>query len=211
MTTDLTDQAAIVTGSTKGIGRAIAEALVDVGAHVVVSARNAREVARAAQEIDARAAGRALGVPCDVRDLAQVQRLVETTARELGRIDILVNNAGVGGFAPIDELTPEAWRQVIDTNLTGVYYCSHEAVRHMKRRGSGWIINIGSLAGRYAMAAGTAYHASKWGLLGFSEALMLDVRVLQREDAVGRFVEAHAGGRGTGGAPAPRPRCALSP
>lgn len=173
---DLRDQAAIVTGSTKGIGRAIAEALAAAGARVVVSARDRAAVARVAEAINAREGGRALGIPCDVRELSEVRRLVETTARQLGRIDVLVNNAGVGGFAPIDELAPEVWRRVIDTNLTGAYYCTHEVVPHMKRRGSGWIINVGSLAGRYAVAAGAAYNASKWGLLGFSEALMLDLR-----------------------------------
>jgi 3-oxoacyl-[acyl-carrier protein] reductase len=173
---DLRDQVAIVTGSTKGIGRAIAEALADAGAHVVVSARDARAVEEAAAGVGRRGPGRALGVPCDVRDPAQVRRLVGAAVETFGRLDILVNNAGVGAFAPIDELLPEDWHRVIDTNLTGVYYCCREAVPHMKRQGTGWIVNIGSLAGRYTMATGTAYNASKWGLLGFTEALMLDVR-----------------------------------
>lgn len=173
---DLRGHVAIVTGSTKGIGRAIAEAIADAGGHVVVSARRADEVQAAAGDVGGRGGGRAIGLPCDVQDPEQVRRLVEGTVREFGRIDILVNNAGVGAFAPIEELTPEDWRRVIDTNLTGVYYCSRAVVPHMKRRGSGWIIHIGSLAGRYTMAGGTAYNASKWGLLGFSEALMLDVR-----------------------------------
>lgn len=173
---DLRDHVGIVTGSTKGIGRAIAESLAGAGANVVVSARDKDDVKRTAETLNARGPGRAIGVPCDVRDYEQVRRMVEIAAREFRRIDILVNNAGVGGFAPIDELEPETWHRVIDTNLTGVYYCTHEVVPHMKRRGSGWIINIASLAGRYAMATGTAYNASKWALLGFSESLMEDVR-----------------------------------
>jgi NAD(P)-dependent dehydrogenase (short-subunit alcohol dehydrogenase family) len=89
----------------------------------------------------------------------------------------LVANAGVGGgFGPIDEIPVDDWQRVIDTNLTGVYYCCHLAVPEMKQRGGGWIITIGSLAGRYAFAGGTAYNASKFGLVGFTEALMLDVR-----------------------------------
>ena len=174
--TELRDRVAIVTGSTKGIGRAIAERLAGAGAHVVVSARNEAEVAEAARAIGARGGGRALGVPCDVRSLEQIRQLMQRTAGELGGVDILVNNAGVGAFAAIDELSPDDWTRVIETNLTGAFYCSREVIPHLKRRGAGWIINIGSLAGRYTMAGGTAYNASKWGLVGFSEALMLDVR-----------------------------------
>ncbi|MGH7544920.1 MAG: SDR family NAD(P)-dependent oxidoreductase, partial [Gemmatimonadota bacterium] len=142
--TELRDRVAIVTGSTKGIGRAIAERLAGAGVHVVVSARNEAEVAEAARAIGARGGGRALGVPCDVRSLDQVRRLVQRTAGELGGVDILVNNAGVGAFAAIDELSPDDWSRVIETNLTGAFYCSREVIPHLKRRGAGWIINIGS-------------------------------------------------------------------
>ena len=107
----------------------------------------------------------------DVTDPAQVQAAVD-----LGGVDVLVNNAGVGRFATVDEMPPEHWHQVIETNLTGVYYCCHEAIPHLRARGGGWIINIGSLAGKNPMARGAAYNASKFGLLGFSEAMMLDVR-----------------------------------
>ncbi|UCF19468.1 MAG: SDR family oxidoreductase [Gemmatimonadota bacterium] len=174
---NLAGKAAIVTGGSKGIGRAIATALAEAGAGVVVCARDESETKRAAAEIGEASAGRVLGVAADVRSHEDVRRLVATAASELGGLDILVANAGVGGgFGPIDEIDPEDWHRVIDTNLTGVYYCCHEAVPELKRRGGGWIITIGSLAGRYAFAGGTAYNASKFGLLGFSEALMLDVR-----------------------------------
>lgn len=174
---NLEAKAAIVTGGSKGIGRAVAAALAGAGADVVICARSEPEAARAAAEIGDAAAGRVLGVAADVRNRDDVRRLVETAVRELGGLDILIANAGVGGgFGPIDEIDPEDWHRVIDTNLTGVYYCCREAVPELKKRGGGWIITVGSLAGRYAFAGGTAYNASKFGLLGFSEALMLDLR-----------------------------------
>ena len=95
---------------------------------------------------------------------------------ELGGLDILVNNAGIGAFAPVHEMEPETWDRLIATNLSGVFYCCHEAIPHLKARGAAWIINIASLAGKNAFAGGAAYNASKFGLVGFSEALMLDVR-----------------------------------
>jgi len=174
---DLEGKVAVVTGASQGIGRAIAAGFCEAGADVVVCSRKADEATRAAEEIDFGGEGRAMGVEADVRELADVRRMIEATVREFGKLDILVANAGVGGgFDPIDEIEPDDWRRVIDTNLTGVYHCCHVAVPEMKKRGGGWIITIGSLAGRYAFAGGTAYNASKFGLVGFSEALMLDVR-----------------------------------
>lgn len=173
----LTGKVAIVTGGSKGIGKAVAAALVESGASVVLCSRDGAEAETAAAELSAGGPGRALGLAADVRELADVKRLVETAVRDLGGLDILIANAGVGGgFGPVDEIAPETWHWVIDTNLTGVYNCCHEAVPQLKKRGGGWIITIGSLAGRYAFAGGTAYNASKFGLLGFSEALMLDLR-----------------------------------
>ncbi len=174
---ELKGKVAIITGASKGIGRAIATAFCEVGADVVLCARDAVEVARAAEEVDLAGDGRALGVQTDVRDLDEVRRLVESAVKEFGGVDILIANAGVGGgFGSIDEIEPDSWHRVIDTNLTGVFYCCREAVPQIKKRGGGWIVTIGSLAGRYAFAGGTAYNASKFGLLGFTEALMLDVR-----------------------------------
>lgn len=174
---DLLGKSAVVTGGSKGIGRAIAAVLAERGVGVVLCARTGGEAERTAGELNARGGGRVIGVPADVRKLEDVKRLVETAVAEFGGLDILVANAGVGGgFGAVDQITPESWHQVIETNLTGVYYCCHLAVPQMKQRVGGWIITIGSLAGRYAFAGGTAYNASKFGLLGFSEALMLDVR-----------------------------------
>jgi NAD(P)-dependent dehydrogenase (short-subunit alcohol dehydrogenase family) len=172
---DLRGKVAVVTGSTKGIGYAIAEALARAGADVVVSARNEGEVREAARRLEEVGEGRAVGVACDVRRHEDVRRLIGA-AVELGGVDILVNNAGVGIFGTVDGMSPEEWHAIIGTNLDGVFFCCHEAIPRLRERGGGWIINIGSLAGRNAFAGGAAYNASKFGLLGFTEAMMLDVR-----------------------------------
>ncbi len=174
---DLSGKVAIVTGASKGIGQAIAASLCGAGADVVICSRDESEAAVAAEDLAEPGSGRAIGLGVDVRDLDRVRKLVETAVGAFGGLDILIANAGIGGgFAPIDEIEPEEWHRVIDTNLTGVYYCCHEAVPQMKKRGGGWIITIGSLAGRNTFAGGSAYNASKFGLLGFTEAMMLDVR-----------------------------------
>lgn len=172
----MSGKVAVVTGGSKGIGRGIAEALVGAGANVVLCSRNEAEAAEAAGELTVRGPGRASGVAADVRRLDDVRRLIAAARNQYGGLDIFIANAGVGTFDPIDEIDPEDWSRVIDTNLTGVFYCCREAVPELKRRGGGWIITIGSLAGRNAFAGGTAYNASKFGLVGFTEALMLDVR-----------------------------------
>ncbi|UCC82816.1 MAG: SDR family oxidoreductase [Gemmatimonadota bacterium] len=174
---DLEGKVAVVTGASKGIGRAIARALCEAGADVALCSRDEPEALRAAEELASSRGGRALGIGADVRRLDDVKRLIAKTTGEFGGLDILIANAGVGGgFGPVHEIDPEDWHRVIDTNLTGVYYCCHAAVPELKKRGGGWIVTIGSLAGRYAFAGGTAYNASKFGLLGFTEALMLDLR-----------------------------------
>ncbi len=180
MALDLSGRVAVVTGSSKGIGYAIAHALAAANADVVVSARKPAEVTEAARRLEGAGSGRVLGVPCDVRDYEQVRRLIGAAAEQLGGVDVLVNNAGVGAFGRVGDLMPEAWARVLETNLTGVYYCCHEALPHLRARGGGWIINIGSLAGKNPFPGGAAYNASKFGLLGFSEAMMLD----ERQDGV---------------------------
>jgi NAD(P)-dependent dehydrogenase (short-subunit alcohol dehydrogenase family) len=117
-----------------------------------------------------------LGFGCDVRDYDQVAALFGQVAERCGGTDILVNNAGIGVFGPAADMKPEDWRSVIDTNLSGVFYCCHEAIPQMRRRGGGDIINLSSLAGKNPIAGGAAYNASKFGLNGFSEALMMEVR-----------------------------------
>ncbi|MHB1193724.1 MAG: SDR family oxidoreductase [Longimicrobiales bacterium] len=173
---DLTGKAALVTGSTKGIGLAIAERLAAAGASVVVSARTPSDVEATAAHLAAAAVGTVIGVPCDVADPFRCAHLVEEAVRRLGRLDILVNNAGLGILKPIGELSVEEWRLQVDVNLGGVFYCSKAALPHLSAHDDGWIINVGSLASRNAFAGGTGYNASKFGLLGMTEAMMLDVR-----------------------------------
>jgi NAD(P)-dependent dehydrogenase (short-subunit alcohol dehydrogenase family) len=176
MTDVVRGKCALVTGASKGIGYAIAEALAGAGANVVISARNEAEVQEAARRLGEASPGEVVGVACDVRRHEDVRRMVGAAAERFGGVDILVNNAGVGGFGPVDRMEPEKWHQIIETNLNGVFYCCHEAIPVMRQRGGGWIINIASLAGKNPLAGGAAYNASKFGLVGFSEALMLDVR-----------------------------------
>jgi 3-oxoacyl-[acyl-carrier protein] reductase len=171
----LDGKTAIVTGSSKGIGYAIAEAMAREGANLVVSARDEAEVQAAAQQLDRLGSGNVAAVRCDMRKYDDVRQMV-AAAVDLGGVDVLVNNAGVGRFGPVDEMSLDHWHQVIETNLNGVFYACHETVPHLKAGGGGWIINIGSLAGKNPFAGGAAYNASKFGLLGFSEAMMLDVR-----------------------------------
>jgi 3-oxoacyl-[acyl-carrier protein] reductase len=168
---DLADRVAVVTGGTRGIGLATARMLVHAGSAVVVAARSERDVERVADELGPRA----LGVACDVRRVDECERLMARTVERFGRLDILINNAGLGVFAPVEAMSLDDWHRQIETNLDGVFYCCRAALPHLKRAG-GWIINIGSLAGKNAFAGGAAYNASKFGLLGFSEALMLEVR-----------------------------------
>ncbi|MEX2503090.1 MAG: SDR family oxidoreductase [Trueperaceae bacterium] len=172
---DLHGSAALVTGGSKGIGYGIAAALVDAGVHVTITARNEDEVRSSAEALAERGGGRALGVRCDVRDLQQQRDAVRASLEAHGRLDALIANAGVGAFASIEELEPDAWQAVIDTNLTGVFY-SVKAALDPIREANGTIVTIGSLAGTNFFAGGAAYNASKFGLTGFSQAIMLDLR-----------------------------------
>jgi 3-oxoacyl-[acyl-carrier protein] reductase len=172
----LVGKVSIVTGGTRGIGRAIAERLLDEGASVAICGRTPSSVERAVGEMKERSPGNIWGEAADVSILEDAQRFCRNVNTRFGGVDILVNNAGVGIFRSVAELKPEEWRQMLDLNLSGVYYCCHEALPLLKARGGGYIINIGSLAGKNAFAGGAGYNASKFGLIGFSEALMLDHR-----------------------------------
>ena len=176
MAIDLSNKIAIVTGGTKGIGRAIAESLVSAGAGVAITARNDDEIGRTVAELKKLGAGTAAGYVCDVRDYEQVKSVVAEVAKEFGGLDILINNAGVGIFASVESMSVEDFRAVLETNVFGVFYCCHEAIPLMKQRGGGYIINISSLAGANPHPEMAAYNASKFGLNGFSEALMQEVR-----------------------------------
>ncbi|HEX7021715.1 MAG TPA: SDR family oxidoreductase [Trueperaceae bacterium] len=172
---DLQGKTALITGGSKGIGYGVAAALVSEGANVTITSRHAGEVEGAAARLTKLGRGRALGLACDVRDFEAQRQVVERTVAEFGELDILVANAGIGGFAAVDEMDPTVWRDIIDTNLTGVFYSVRAAVEELKRA-QGYIITIDSLAGKNPMAGGSAYNASKYGLNGFSEAIMLDLR-----------------------------------
>ena len=173
---NLNGQTAVVTGSTKGIGRAIAEALARAGANVCVSARHEDEVERAVAELSDAGGGLVAGAVCDVRDEEAVEALFAHAVAEFGGVDVLVNNAGIGLFGRVDEMPSADFRAVIETNLFGVFYCCRAAIPVMKERGGGYIINISSLAGANPHPQMAAYNASKFALNGFSEALMQEVR-----------------------------------
>ena len=173
---ELSGKVAIVTGGTRGIGRGIADALVKEGVNVCVSSRSRKEIDQTVSDLVALNKVKVIGLVCDVRNYAQVKSLFELTALELGGVDILVNNAGIGVFGLVEDMALEDFRAVLETNLFGVFYCWHEAIPLMKQRGGGYIINISSLAGANPHPEMAAYNASKFGLNGFSEALMQEVR-----------------------------------
>jgi NAD(P)-dependent dehydrogenase (short-subunit alcohol dehydrogenase family) len=164
----------LVTGGSKGIGRAIAQALLAQGGHVAIAGRADTALVAAARTLGA--GDRLLTVRGDVRDPADAQRFVDETVRRFGGLDVLVNNAGVGRFANVADMSVDDWRLIVDTNLSGVFYCTRAALPELRRRGGGYIVNISSLAGKNAFTGGAAYCASKAGLNQFSEALMQEVR-----------------------------------
>ena len=172
---NVTGKVAVVTGGTKGIGYAIAEALTKAGASVFISSRTRKDVEKAVEALSEM--GTAAGKLCDVRDENQVRAVIESCEKRFGGVDILVNNAGMGIFdKTVEETTGDEFRQTLETNLFGVFYTCHYAVPLMKQRGGGYIFNISSLAGQNAHPRMAAYNASKFGLNGFSESLMQEVR-----------------------------------
>ncbi len=172
---EIREKTAIITGGTKGIGFAIAEALVKEGCSVLICGRGREDVQAAAEKL--LKLGRAEAVSCDIRNEEHVQMLFEHCTAAFSGVDILINNAGVGYFGKtVEETTPADFRQTIETNLFGTFYACHHAIPHLKQRGGGYIINISSLAGQNAHPKMAAYNASKFGLNGFSEALMQEVR-----------------------------------
>jgi len=170
---DFKGKTALITGGTKGIGFAIADTMARAGANVFICARNREEVEAAVQKLGENAAGKL----CDVRVEEQVKATMESCRRRFGGVDILVNNAGMGIFGKtVEETSGDEFRQTLETNLFGVFYACHHAIPLMKQRGGGYIFNISSLAGQNAHPKMAAYNASKYGLNGFSEALMQEVR-----------------------------------
>ena len=175
---ELDGRAAIVTGGSRGIGYAIAAALVAGGSRVAITGRNPAHLESAAKRLReaARGAADVITIAGDVGRARDAAEAIDQTVRRFGGLDILINNAGIGTFGNVADMSVEAWDTLIQTNLSGVFYCSHAAIPHLKRRGGGWIINISSLAGKNPFAGGAAYCASKAALNAFSEALMQEVR-----------------------------------
>jgi NAD(P)-dependent dehydrogenase (short-subunit alcohol dehydrogenase family) len=170
------NRVALVTGGSRGIGRAVVEALLAEGWRVYFCSRSPESVGQALEELRADHPDSVFGRVVDVRDEAEVEEAVAWVVEDAGRIDCLVNNAGLGVFKSVEELTPDDWRLVLRTNLDSAFYATHAAARPMKEQGRGWIINIASIASRNPIAGGAAYNASKFGLLGLSDASMLDLR-----------------------------------
>jgi 3-oxoacyl-[acyl-carrier protein] reductase len=172
----LSGQVAVITGAGRGIGAAIARKLSQMGASTVLCGRKPGPLEGTAAAI-VKAGGQAEISPCDVMDLHSVESVAAAVDRKFGRADILVNNAGVGSFAaPLHQTPPDAWEQVLNTNLRGVYYCIRSFAPLMIRARSGHIVNISSLAGKNALPNGAAYAASKWGLNGLSYSVAEELR-----------------------------------
>ena len=154
-TSGLAGKVALVTGGSRGIGFAIAQALGSAGARVVIAGRDAGRLEQATIELMQATGSKIAYVEADIRSAEDAVRIVDGVVSNWG-LDILVNNAGVGIFSNVADLTPEAWAQVIETNLNGVFYCCRAAIPHLRERGGGWIVNISSLAGKNPFAGGAA-------------------------------------------------------
>jgi 3-oxoacyl-[acyl-carrier protein] reductase len=170
----LSNKVAYITGGSKGIGFGIAKILLNNGMRVAITSRNLKAAEKAAKELSADTA-KVLALQSDVISLASETKAVKAVIDHFGQLDVLVANAGVGKFAPIDALSEEDWKSTIDTNLTGVFNSVKASIDALKKS-KGYIITIASLAGTNFFANGAAYNASKFGLVGFSQAIMLDLR-----------------------------------
>ena len=180
-TLDLKTKVAVVTGGSRGIGQAVASSLAASGADVLVCGRSVEALSSMTSAVAAKllrdgGSGRVESFAADVRDPAEMETLVAEAVKMFGGLDIVVNNAGVGRFAELAAQSVDDWREVIDTNLLGVYFSCRAAIPALRRRGGGWIINISSLAGQHPFVGGSAYCASKAGLDALTEVLMQEVR-----------------------------------
>jgi 3-oxoacyl-[acyl-carrier protein] reductase len=168
----------VVTGGTRGIGLAIAEALLTQGDAVAVTGTSLQTVNRAAEQLRGLAGGedRVMAAVCDVRDGTAVEGTFIEIAKQFGGIDVLISNAGVGVGRPVAEMPYDEWNRIIGTNVTGVFHCCKAVIPHLRRRNGGWIVNISSLSSKNPFAGGAAYSASKAAVNAFSEALMQELR-----------------------------------
>ncbi len=170
---NIKNKVALITGGTKGIGYGIAESMLKEGMKVAITGRSKDGVDKATRELSQH--GDANGFVSDVRDLSSLEKAVEGILEKWGQLDVLIANAGVGHFASILDMTAEQWNETIDINLTGVFNSAKVCIPALKET-KGYIITIASLAGTNFFAGGTAYNASKFGLVGFTQAMMLDLR-----------------------------------
>ncbi len=177
MSGTLGSKVALITGGSKGIGLAVAKKLLAEGASVAICGRDAATLGVASKGLIAEGGeARVAAIHADVSKFEDVRAMVAEVKKRFGTLDILVNNAGSAVFKSVADMQPAEWHSMLDTNLSGMYYCCHEALPLLKQSKSAYIFNVGSLAGRYASANQAGYNASKFGVVGFSEALMLDHR-----------------------------------
>ena len=172
---NLENKVALITGGSKGIGYGVAESLMKEGMRVAITSRSQSSADEAAKNLNQANKGQAIGLEADVRNLESQQQAVNKLVNEWGQLDLLVANAGLGYFASIEDLTSEQWHEMIDTNLTGVFYSIKASLEALKAS-KGYIITISSLAGTNFFAQGAGYNATKFGLTGFTQAVMLDLR-----------------------------------
>lgn len=172
---NLQGMTALITGGSKGIGYGIAASLLKEGVNVAITSRNQQDADAASAELSKIGPGKIIGIAADVRNFEAQQKVVAQTLATFGRLDVLIANAGIGHFAPITEMTADQWNDTIDTNLTGVFYSLKSALDALIAA-KGYFISIASLAGTNFFPSASAYNASKFGLVGFTQAVMLDLR-----------------------------------
>ena len=171
---NLTNKVAYITGGSKGIGFGIAKTLLSNGMKVAISSRTMK-AAKQAADLLSTDTSMVLAIESEVSSLSSETKAVKAVIDHFGQLDVLVANAGVGHFAPIDSLTAEQWKETIDTNLTGVFNSVKASIDSLKQT-EGYIITVASLAGTNFFESASAYNASKFGLVGFTQAIMLDLR-----------------------------------
>ena len=172
---DIQDKITLITGGSKGIGYGIAKVLMGRNMRVAITSRSAERAKQAAEELNQNGKGEAFGIGADVRSLKEQVNVVKAIVEKWGKLDVLVANAGLGHFSSIEDLSEDQWSETIDTNLTGVFNSVKACIPELKKT-QGYIITIASLAGTNFFAGGSAYNASKFGLVGFTQAIMLDLR-----------------------------------
>jgi NAD(P)-dependent dehydrogenase (short-subunit alcohol dehydrogenase family) len=169
------DKVALITGGSKGIGFGIAESMLKENMKVAITSRSQPAADQAADKLRKIGKGEVLAVVADVRNAKAQQKAVEKIVQQWGKLDVLIANAGLGYFGSIETLTTEDWIETLDTNLTGVFHSVKACLTELKKS-KGYIVTMASLAGTNFFAGGSAYNASKFGLVGFSQAIMLDLR-----------------------------------